>query len=150
MNVSSTARLDSQAFLNSHCHAARYPLPISTELFDSSVSGNTYREDGDPVYLSGQDRHRRDPSAEAPKLRIGSVAALNLPVAEKEPSASPQVTQNDIVVFAGERGTWQVVAPVNGSKADIRRSDGFDTRVVTAVLENLTVVRYAGSPGSSY
>ena len=48
------------------------------------------------------------------------------------------MTQNDIVVLASEHGTWQVIAPVNGSKADIRRRKGFDTRAIT-VLENLTV-----------
>jgi hypothetical protein len=45
---------------------------------------------------------------------------------------------------------WKVVAPVNGSKADIRRSEGFDTRIITAPLETLTVVQRAGSPGYSY
>ena len=57
---------------------------------------------------------------------------------------------NDVVALANRAGTWTVVAPVNGSKADIRRSAGFDTRIVTAPLEKLTVVRRAGSPGYSY
>jgi hypothetical protein len=61
-----------------------------------------------------------------------------------------KVQPNDIVVFANHAGTWEVVAAVNGSKADIRRSRGFDTRIVTAELESLTVVRRAGSPGYSY
>ncbi|MGA9576331.1 MAG: hypothetical protein WBV90_01810, partial [Terrimicrobiaceae bacterium] len=53
-------------------------------------------------------------------------------------------------VFANHPGTWKVVAAVNGSKADIRRSGGFDTRIVIARLESLTVVRRAGSPGYGY
>ena len=57
---------------------------------------------------------------------------------------------NDVVALTNRAGTWTVVAPVNGCKADIRRSGGFDTRIVTAPLEKLTVVRRAGSPGYSY
>jgi hypothetical protein len=62
----------------------------------------------------------------------------------------PKVQSNDIVEFDEQPGTWEVVAPVNGSKADVRRSGGFDTRIVTARLESLIVVRRAGSPGYSY
>ena len=58
--------------------------------------------------------------------------------------------QNDLVTFANQSGTWEVLAAVNGSKADIRRRGGFDTRVVTAPLESLKVVRHAGNPGYSY
>ncbi|MGA7394531.1 MAG: hypothetical protein WBL40_18215 [Terrimicrobiaceae bacterium] len=65
-------------------------------------------------------------------------------------SRKTRVQPNDIVLFANHAGTWKVVAAVNGSKADIRRSGGFDTRIVTARLESLTVVRRAGSPGYSY
>jgi hypothetical protein len=61
-----------------------------------------------------------------------------------------RVQQNDVVLFANRAGMWKVVAPVNGSKADIRRSEGFDTRIITAPLETLTVVQRAGSPGYSY
>ena len=61
-----------------------------------------------------------------------------------------RVQQNDLVVFANHAGTWKVVAPVNGSKADIRRSEGFDTRIVTVPLEILTVVRRVGSSGYTY
>ncbi len=64
--------------------------------------------------------------------------------------ARPRVQQNDLVAFAGHAGTWKVVAPVNGSKADIRRSGGFDTRIVTAPLESVTIVQRAGSPGYMY
>jgi hypothetical protein len=65
-------------------------------------------------------------------------------------SRKTRVQPNDIVVFANHAGTWKVVAAVNGSKADIRRRGGFDTRIVTARLESLTVVRRAGSPGYTY
>jgi hypothetical protein len=65
-------------------------------------------------------------------------------------SHKPRVQSNDIVEFDNQPGTWKVVAPVNGSKADVRRSEGFDTRIVTARLESLIVVRRAGSPGYSY
>jgi hypothetical protein len=82
-------------------------------------------------------------------FRSDSIVASNFTSLDRE-STSPQVTQNDIVVLAGERGTWQVVALVKGSKADIRRREGFDTRVVTVVLQNLTIVRCAGSPESNY
>ena len=61
-----------------------------------------------------------------------------------------RVQQNDLVTFAHHAGTWKVVAPVNGSKADLRRSGGSDMRIVTASLESVTVVRRAGSPGYVY
>ncbi len=64
--------------------------------------------------------------------------------------ARTRVQQNDLVAFAGHAGTWKVVAPVNGSKADIRRSGGFDIRIVTAPLESVTIVQHAGSPGYIY
>ena len=57
---------------------------------------------------------------------------------------------NDIVIFANQLGTWKVVASVNGSKADIRRNGGFDTRIITARLESLTLIRGAGSPEYGY
>jgi hypothetical protein len=60
------------------------------------------------------------------------------------------VRQNDLVAFNNRAETWKVVAPFNGSKADIRRNGGFDTRIVTAPLERIIVVRHAGSPGYSY
>jgi hypothetical protein len=68
----------------------------------------------------------------------------------RTPLTKTRVQQNDLVTFAGHAGTWKVVAPVNGSKADIRRSGGFDIRIVTAPLESITVVQRAGSPGYSY
>ncbi|HEY5707009.1 MAG TPA: hypothetical protein VIS96_15715 [Terrimicrobiaceae bacterium] len=61
-----------------------------------------------------------------------------------------RLQQNDLVTVAGHAGTWKVVAPVNGSKADIRRSGGFDIRIVTAPLHRVTVIRHAGSPGYFY
>jgi hypothetical protein len=61
-----------------------------------------------------------------------------------------RVAQNDVVVLAGRHGTWKVVAPVNGTKADICRRASFDTRIVTALVESLTVVCRAGSPECGY
>jgi hypothetical protein len=55
-----------------------------------------------------------------------------------------RVQPNDIVIFADHLGMSKVVAPVNGSKADIRRNGGFDTRIVTAII------RGAASPEYSY
>ncbi len=68
----------------------------------------------------------------------------------RRPPTRTRVQQNDLVTYAGHAGTWKVVATVNGSKADIRRSGGFDTRIVTAPVESVTVVQRAGSPGYSY
>ena len=68
----------------------------------------------------------------------------------RQKTARPRIQHNDLVAFAGHAGTWKVVAPVNGSKADIRRSGGFDTRIVTAPLESVTIVQRAGSPGYMY
>ena len=59
--------------------------------------------------------------------------------------------QNDLVTFANQSGTWEVLAAVNGSKADIRRRGGFDTLVsLPRRWKALNVVRRAGSPGYSY
>ncbi|HEY5778089.1 MAG TPA: hypothetical protein VIT00_05095 [Terrimicrobiaceae bacterium] len=68
----------------------------------------------------------------------------------KVSSHHPPVAHNDIVVLAHRQERWMVVAPVNGSKADIRRKEGFDTAIVTAPLESLTVIRRALSPGYGY
>jgi hypothetical protein len=61
-----------------------------------------------------------------------------------------EVAQNDIVVLTGNQATWKVVAPVNGTKADIRRRATFDTRIVTVPVKNLRLIRRAGSPGCDY
>ena len=148
MNVTIIASFDNHASVDSSWSAASYPLLANDESSEGAVSLNTSRENDDAV-LNGQDRENRTPPVELSAFRSDSIAASNFTSLDRE-SSSPQVTQNDVVVLAGERGTWQVVALVNGSKADIRRRKGFDTRVVTAVLENLTVVRCAGSPGSNY
>jgi hypothetical protein len=84
--------------------------------------------------------HRRTTSAE----KISSA-----PLAVKT-FQETTVRQNDLVAFNNRAETWKVVAPFNGSKADIRRNGGFDTRIVTAPLERIIVVRHAGSPGYSY
>ena len=87
--------------------------------------------------------HRKGPSSYAnrvfPKLRASTDEIIPL-----------QVAQNDVVVVAGKQGTWKVVAPVNGTKADIRRRATFDTRIVTVLVKHLRVVRRAGSPGCDY
>ena len=60
------------------------------------------------------------------------------------------VLQNDLVAFADHPGSWKVVAPVNGSKVDICRSEGFDMRIVTVPLRSITVPHRPTSPGYSY
>jgi hypothetical protein len=148
VKVTIIASFDNHASVDSSCRAASYPLLANDESSEGAVSLNTSRENDDAV-LNGQDRENRTPPVELSAFRSDSIAASNFTSLDRE-SSSPQVTQNDVVVLAGERGTWQVVAPVKGSKADIRRREGFDTCVVTAVLQNLTVVRCAGSPESNY
>ena len=90
-------------------------------------------------------------SRPASSVRMATIdgKASSQPAATQS-SRKTRVQPNDIVVFANHAGPWKVIAAVNGSKADIRRSGGFDTRIVTARLESLTVVRRAGSPGYSY
>lgn len=83
-------------------------------------------------------------------MRPDSVATLSSPFAAWRILDIAKGDAQGYCLLAGRYGTWQVVAPVNGSKADIRRRDGFDTRVITALLKNLTVVRCADSPESSY
>ena len=148
MKVTRIVRSGDQPTVDPGRCAARYPAAAQIELSEGAALENISREDEVP--LNGQDQQRRAPLFEISEVRIDSLDTLEALLLHGDSSASPQVTQNDIVVLAGERGTWQVVAPVNGSKADIRRREGFDTRVVTAVLENLTVVQFAGSPGCSY
>jgi hypothetical protein len=149
MKVTNIAPCHDQVSVDSGRRAARYSFLANADSSKRAVSLDASRENEDAVHLNGQDPDIWTPSVEARELCIDSVALFNSPLLDRE-SSSPQVTQNDVVVLAGERGTWQVVAPVNGSKADIRRREGFDTRVVTAGLENLTVVRCAGSPGCNY
>ena len=144
MKVTRIVRSDDQPSVDCRC-AARFPFATEVELSEGAALVNVSREDEDAVHLQ-----ERTPLFEISELRINSLDTLNALLLHGDSSVSTQVTQNDIVVLAGERGTWQVVVPVNGSKADIRRREGFDTRVVTAVLKNLTVVQFAGSPGCSY
>jgi hypothetical protein len=61
-----------------------------------------------------------------------------------------RIQPNDIVIFTDKLGMWKVVAPVNGSKADIRRKGSSDTRIITARLESLTFIRRAGTPEYGY
>jgi hypothetical protein len=99
--------------------------------------------DARPV-LSDFDRRNRSLPFSAQRYQL----ALSAPT--RKAVSYARVTQNDIVVLAGRDGTWKVIAPVNGTKADIRQRASFDTRILTASVENLTVVRRAGSPGCGY
>jgi hypothetical protein len=63
---------------------------------------------------------------------------------------STKVQQNDIVVLADRTGTWKVLTQVNGSRADLRRDDNSDIRIVTAPLESVIVLHRAGSPDYDY
>ena len=95
---------------------------------------------------------RRLPSLSPPSIHRRTTPAEEVsstPLAVKT-FQETTVRQNDLVACANRAGTWKVVAPVNGCKADIRRSGGFDTSIVTAPLESIIVVRHAGSPGYSY
>ena len=146
--MTTVAPSERQAF-EASLREKKYLLLGDGESSEPVDSPRTIREAGHAVYWNFQDPGKRSAPVELPPWRTESIAACHLSPLNGEPF-SPRVTQNDIVVLAGERGTWQVVAPVNGSKADIRRREGFDIRVITAALENLTVVRCAGSPESNY
>lgn len=134
MKVISIVRSDDEALAGDSPRTAGYSRLTDAELSQCATSVNTPGDDEDAVHLNGQDPQ----------------TLMTPPVGPELPPTSLRLMQNDIVALAGEWGTWQVVAPVNGSKADIRRREGFDTRVVTAVLDNLTVIRCAGSPDCSY
>ena len=150
MKLTHRTHSDNEARVDLGARAAKDPLLADAELSGRAVFTNTSHEDENAVDLNGQDPRRSTPLVERIGLRTDLLGTPNSPLLNGETSASRHPTQNDIVVLAGECGTWQVVAPVNGSKADIRRREGFDTRVVTAFLENLTIVRCANSPGCSY
>jgi hypothetical protein len=153
MKLTGNTHSDNEARVDLSARAERDPLSANAELSGRALFANTSHEDENAVNLVdlyGQDPRRPTPLVETMGLRINSLGTPNSPFLNGETSTSRHLTQNDIVVLAGERGTWQVVAPVNGSKADIRRREGFDTRVVTAFLENLTIIRCANSPGCSY
>jgi hypothetical protein len=88
-------------------------------------------------------------SSSSPRRAARGGKVSFVPPASKITSAAT-VEPNDLVELADHPGEWEVVAAVNGSKADIRRSGGFDTRIRTVDLERLRVVRRAGSPGYSF
>ena len=132
---------DNEARVDLGARAAKDPILADAELSGRAVFTNTSHEDENAVDLNGQDPRRSTPLVERIGLRTDLLGTPNSPLLNGETSASRHPTQNDIVVLAGEGGTWQVVAPVKRSKADIRRREGFDTRVVTAF------VRCANSPG---
>lgn len=110
----------------------------------TALSGSTCADDTVRVPLQARQESDlpRCPAMESDTWGKGIISTSRL--------TQPRVQSNDIVEFDNQPGTWEVVAPVNGSKADVRRSGGFDTRIVTARLESLIVVRRAGSPGYSY
>jgi hypothetical protein len=153
MKLTGNTHSDNEARVDLSTRAEKDPLSANAELSGRALFANTSHEDENAVCLVdlyGQDPRRPTPLVGTMGLRVNSLGTPNSPFLNGETSTSRHLTQNDIVVLAGERGTWQVVAPVNGSKADIRRREGFDTRVVTAFLENLTIIRCANSPGCSY
>jgi hypothetical protein len=129
-------------------------LPFAkADLPQRASSPNTPRtgEEKDVFRANGADQGKWPPSRRTQAPPSNTLATLDFEsLQDRGFSSAASVMQNDIVVLSGDWGTWQVMAPVNGSKADIRRRDGFDTRIVTALLENLTVLRCAGSPGCSY
>ena len=130
---------------------ANIPVDLKADAFASRIGCQ-----GVSAHHSSRGRHR--PIVIAAQAN-NTILTMSPPASGGKVSSTPlaakifhetRVQQNDLVVFADHAGTWKVVAPVNGSKADIRRSGGFDTRIVTASLESLTVVRCVGSPGYSY
>jgi hypothetical protein len=114
-------------------------LPLNLSLFGMLGTGADAR-----IVLSYFDRLKRSLLFSAERDQL----ALSAPT--RKTVSHGRVAQNDVVVLAGRHGTWKVVAPVNGTKADIRQRASFDTRIVTAPVENLTVVRRAGSPECGY
>jgi hypothetical protein len=150
MKVTGSTRFADETHVDSRARAVCNRLFAHAQLSGRAVLPNRTPESQNAVHLNGQDPRRPTPLAKASCLHVDSVATPIPPLLDGGSSSSRHLTQNDIVVLAGERGTWQVVAPVNGSRADIRRREGFDTRVVTAFLENLTIIRCANSPGCSY
>jgi hypothetical protein len=130
-----------------------YPPLAKAELSERASSPNTpnSREEEDVFRPNGGDQRGRPPSRRIAAPPSNSLVTLDFESGQdRDFSSAASVTHNDVVLLSGDWGTWQVMAPVNGSKADIRRREGFDTRIVTALLENLTVLRCAGSPGWSY
>ncbi|HEY5769371.1 MAG TPA: hypothetical protein VIS71_05940 [Terrimicrobium sp.] len=108
-----------------------------------------------PLHLSSEVSERtrifrlEAETAQVTSIHRKTTSVLSTPLATRSFQQNP-VQQNDLVAFANRAGMWTVVAPVNGSKADLRRSEGFDIRIVTAPLESITVVQHAGSPGYGY
>ena len=122
-----------------------------SQSFPGSKAGEKAEADGSRDGLRFFPFWRLNRSSPAPPLTprraaLGEKALGN----SHEATSTTMLRQNDLVVFASHAGIWRVVAPVNRSKADIRMNEGFDTRIVTAPLECVSLVRRAGSPSYRY
>ena len=146
MNSFQPAELSQSEALNASGGVAR------SQSFPGSKAGEFKAEaDGFPDRLRFFSFWRLNRSSPAPPLTprraaLGEKALGN----SHEATSTTVLRQNDLVVFASHAGIWRVVAPVNRSKADIRMNEGFDTRIVTAPLECISLVRRAGSPSYRY
>ena len=99
MKVISIARSDDQLPIDSGSCAARYPVAAQVEISEGTALVDVSRKDENAVHFNGQDPQGRAPLFDSPRLRIGSLGTLNLPLLHGESSESPRVTQNDIVVL---------------------------------------------------
>ena len=145
MNPFQPAELSHSEALNASGGLAR------SQSFPGSKAGEKAEADGFPDGLRFFSFWRLNRSSPAPPLTprraaLGEKALGN----SHEATSTTMLRQNDLVVFASHAGIWRVVAPVNRSKADIRMNEGFDTRIVTAPLECISLVRRAGSPSYRY
>ena len=146
MNPFQPAELSQSEALNASGGLAR------SQSFPGSKAGEFKAEaDGFRDGLRSFSFWRLNRSSPAPPLTprraaLGEKALGN----SHEATSTTVLRQNDLVVFASHAGIWRVVAPVNRSKADIRMNEGFDTRIVTAPLECISLVRRAGSPSYKY
>jgi hypothetical protein len=115
MKLTGNTHSDNEARVDLSARTERDPLSANAELSGRALFANTSHEDENAVNLVdlyGQDPRRPTPLVETMGLRINSLGTPNSPFLNGETSTSRHLTQNDIVVLAGERGTWQVVAPV--------------------------------------
>ena len=146
MNPFQPAELSQSEALNASGGLAR------SQSFPGSKAGEFKAEaDGFPDRLRFFSFWRLNRSSPAPPLTPRRAAPGEKALGNSHEATSTTVLrQNDLVVFASHAGIWRVVAPVNRSKADIRMNEGFDTRIVTAPLECISLVRRAGSPSYRY
>jgi hypothetical protein len=110
MKLTGNTHSDNEARVDLSARAERDPLSANAELSGRALFANTSYEDENAVNLvdlNGQDPRRPTRLVETKGLRINSLATPNSPFLNGETSTSRHLTQNDIVVLAGERGTWQ-------------------------------------------